>query len=183
MPWLPQDPCPSTNQSLETMTLRRHTEKADKYSIKILPITALSMEHTQAFLHSLLSSGHRLSVCLSVSLCVSLCLSVSLSVSLSPFPQHTCLSSLFHLSRSLSPKLQEPFFSYNLFPQSTSSMAHFFYLCDFLYKVSFIIWILALNSSLSQNSITEIGEPRLTLVAIFLPLTQSVTKPLNVKQS
>ena len=52
------------------------------------------------------------------------------------------------LSRSLSSsKFQGPFFCLcNSFPEPISSMTHLFYLCDFLYKLSLILLVLALNS-------------------------------------
>lgn len=47
---------------------------------------------------------------------------------------------MFSLPLSLSPKLQMPFFClFNLFPETISSTAHFS-LCDFLNKLSFIVW-------------------------------------------
>ena len=95
-----------------------------------------------------------------------------------PLRAHWCLSHspllsprCFILYFSLSPKRQGPFFClYNLFSEPISSTAHFFYLCDFLNKLSLIDWILALNYFLSRTQ-----EPRL----LNLGLTLAATSPLT----
>lgn len=58
--------------------------------------------------------------------------------------------------------------SCNLFPELPSSMGHFFYLCDFLNKLSLRIGVLALNS-LSRDSSIEVAKPRLTPGVVFPP--------------
>ena len=86
--------CSSTDQLVDTTTLRRHTWKADKYLIEILswhlhikdlkknPAQGLSLEHPLAFHHRLLSPGFILFLSLSLSMPVPFPLS---------FPQVHCL--------------------------------------------------------------------------------------------
>ena len=138
------------NQPVETRMLKRHTWKADAYSIERLP-RELSLKSPSL---KLLRGWTQLTLSLVLSLVLSLSLTLSLSHAHS-FPHHLLSLGTLSLERTgaffplspecvsfafLSPKLQGLFFCLcNLFPESTEaswftcSSAHF---CDFLNKCS-----------------------------------------------
>ena len=129
--------CPVTNQSVETMTTKGHPCKTDKYSIEIV--------HWDFHINTLKTEDP---VLLSLG---------SPSAFPHPFPQGAS-------SSLLSSRLKEPSFCFcNLFPETISSMAHF-YFYDFPNKYSVIVWVLALNFFLSQNSNTEVAGLRSHLI-------------------
>ena len=107
---LTNDP-PCTNQSVETMTLKGHSLKADEYLLRLSRSLSPSQRHAHTF----------------------------------PFPPHPHKEGYLYPSLSWAPRA--PFLCLcNLFPNPISSTSHFFYLCDFLNKLSLIVWVFALNS-------------------------------------
>lgn len=77
---------------------------------------------------------------------------------------------------SLSPKLQEPFFHLcDLFPGPISSPAHF-YLGDFLNKLSFIVWVLTLNTFTVRTQVPKLRSNRCSHCGGVLPPKHSQVK-------
>ena len=145
--WLMTPSC-GADQSVETMTLKGHTWTAGEYSIEILPWDGPQNPHPQKPLgwrtqHSSLYGAHPW-------------------FSPLPAPRHIFLASVF-----LFPKLQGPFSCLcHLFPEPISSMAHFCYLCNFLNKLSLIVWVLALNSFIVRTQVLRLQNPRSSLIPL-----------------